>query len=79
MLTLTAVMILYCLAFAGLVLGINIYRGMKRRREMRASGADFKSSDGQRLGALRFELTPTSSSAPNSESPHDTPSAKHAA
>lgn len=79
MLTLTVVMIAYCLAFAGLVLGISIYRGMKRRREMRAAGAELKPSDGGRLGALRFEIPPTFPSSSNSESPHDTPSAKHAA
>jgi hypothetical protein len=72
MLTLTVVMIVYCLAFAGLALGISIYRGLKRRREMRTP-------EGSQPGAALFASSSLPPSSSAGDSPHDTPSAKHAA
>ncbi|HTU32362.1 MAG TPA: hypothetical protein VMF66_01010 [Candidatus Acidoferrum sp.] len=70
--TLTVAMIVYCVVFAGLVLGISLYRGIKRRREMRAFAAE--QSTASVLGG-----NPLPQSSAQSDSPHDTPSAKHAA
>lgn len=70
--TITLVMMVYCAVFAGLVLGVAVYRAMKRRREMRAFA-------GEQTDAPPFEPTSLSRAAAKSDSPHDTPSAKHAA
>lgn len=75
--TLTVAMIVYCLAFAALLVGISIYRRMKRNREMstfegsRASGSTL----GDALLSKRSALPPSA----HTDSPHDSPSAKHAA
>lgn len=70
--TITAAMIAYCVLFAGLVLGISIYRGVRRKREIRAF-ADAQST------APVFDANPLPQSSAQNDSPHDTPSAKHAA
>lgn len=70
--TITLVMIVYCAIFAGLVLGFAIYRAMKRRHEMRAF-AQSQTAVSQTAGASLPHRSATS------ETPHDTPSAKHAA
>ncbi|MGH9735660.1 MAG: hypothetical protein ACRD8A_13850 [Candidatus Acidiferrales bacterium] len=76
--TITAAMIAYCVVFAGLVLGIGVYRGIKRKREMRA----FAGEEGTTPG-FAANSPPQSSCIPQSSgqsnSPHDSPSAKHAA
>lgn len=69
--TITVAMIVYCVAFAGLVVGISLYRGIKRRREVRAFAAE------QTNPSVLGSSLPQASA--QSDSPHDTPSAKHAA
>jgi hypothetical protein len=71
--TITVAMIVYCVIFAGLVVGISIHRGIKRKREMRAFAAATKEV------APRFGSGYPSESPAQTDSPHDTPSAKHAA
>lgn len=70
--TITGAMIVYCVAFAGLVVGISVYRGIKRRREIRAFAAEQKT-------ALVLESNSLPQPSAQNDSPHDTPSAKHAA
>lgn len=70
--TITLVMIVYCAIFAGLVLGFAVYRAIKSRREMRAF-AESQTAVPQTTGASLPQPSATS------ETPHDTPSAKHAA
>lgn len=70
--TITLVMIVYCAIFAGLVLGIAVYRSMKRRREMQAFAGD-------QIAAPPFGAASLPQAATKTDSPHDTPSAKHAA
>jgi hypothetical protein len=71
--TITVAMIVYCVVFAGLVLGISIHRGIKRKREMRAFATATKEV------APRFDSTSLPEASAQADSPHDTPSAKHAA
>lgn len=71
--TITVGMILYCVVFAGLVVGIGIHRGIKRKREMRAFAAATNDI------AARFGSASLPQSPAQTDSPHDTPSAKHAA
>ena len=68
----TVAMIVYCVFLAALVLSISTYRGAKRRRERHAY------ETGQ-PGAPQFPSSSLPASARSGESPHDTPSAKHAA
>lgn len=76
--TLTVAMIVYCLAFAALLVGISIYRRMKRNREM--SALEGSRASGSTLAeALLGKRSALSQSSVHSDSPHDTPSAKHAA
>jgi hypothetical protein len=70
--TITAAMIAYCAVFAGLVVGIGVYRALKRRREMRAFA-------GEQATTPRFESGSLPQSSAQGDSPRDTPSAKHAA
>lgn len=71
--TITVAMIVYCVAFAGLVVGIGLYRGIKRRREIQVFAAE------QRAASIPASSSSLPQSSAQSDSPHDTPSAKHAA
>ncbi len=75
--TLTVAMIVYCLAFAALLVGISIYRRMKRNREM--SALEGSRASGSTLGDALLGRTSGLPQSAHSDSPHDTPSAKHAA
>ncbi|HEX5424708.1 MAG TPA: hypothetical protein VFW94_14260 [Candidatus Acidoferrales bacterium] len=70
--TITAAMIAYCVVFAGLVVGISVYRGMKRKREMQAFAGEMRAASA--VGSTSGPQSPA-----QTDSPHDTPSAKHAA
>lgn len=67
----TVAMIVYCVALAGLVVGISTHRARKRRRNLRAFAAEY-------AGAQRETASLCEPSA-QANSPHDGPSAKHAA
>jgi hypothetical protein len=70
--TITLVMMVYCAILAGLVLGFAVYRAMKRRREMRALA-------GAQTPVPQTEGPSLPQATIKSDSPHDAPSAKHAA
>jgi len=76
--TLTVAMIVYCLAFAALLVGISIYRRMKRKRELSAIEGS-RASGSTLADALLGSRSALSQSPAHTDSPHDTPSAKHAA
>jgi hypothetical protein len=69
--TLTVAMIAYCVAFAVLIFGLSIYRGMKRRREMQMSLQALS-------GAASEQGEAKPPSPPSTESPHGAPPAKAA-
>lgn len=70
--TITVAMVVYCVVFAVLILGLSVYRGMKRNRKMN----EFVESLSRNAGSANSAASPPSS---ESQPPHDAPSAKHAA
>jgi hypothetical protein len=70
--SITVAMMVYVVLFAVLIFAISIHRGVKRNREMKACLQDLPK-------ASRPEESAPSQPSTDSKSPHDAPSAKHAA